>query len=668
MSDTGSVGRVRPARPGDPKKVGPYRVIGRLGTGGMGTVHAALDPQGQRVAVKVIHPAQAEDPQFRARFRREVTLSSRVTGPCLIPVLAADPEAASPWLATAYAPGPTLDQHIAAQGPLSDGRLCAFATGTAHALASIHGAGVVHRDMKPQNVILTPAGPRVVDFGIAHAADGTSVTRTGVMTGTPGWISPEHYRTGTAGPAGDMFAWGALVAYAATGRLPFGSGAPDVVAYRVMSEQPDLDGLPETLREIVEQALAKDPDARPTAEEAAERCARVLATQTTQVLPATEATLANDLIAAEWHMPTLDDPTWHAPRSSSLKRTLTAVFAAAAVVVGIAAGISLAFPLDHAPPGQPTTAGATPPTSPSSIRIPQAAPTTGPTPPSVSEALASVPSPAYTRAEDMAQPAPGEWAASTRAHSDQEKTAAREIRELATAMLATKGWGRAAPEVTFNREAQTIVVTAGPIPQIPEDHQDLFRRAGEMAACTVTARYLKEQPAAWPYGRFTVYWLYGEQVNDESVLGFGDAADGCSREVAGRWQGDELGLATAGIPSSDRDEISVADGTVKALVAEWAARSPESGMEPLGADTLQLGFDPVEKAMYVWAYEDGYGQLAGRAQQSQLRDVVEKTGCTKLLAETRTNSRWRYDRYVVALYWGNDGERQILGSGRCGGD
>lgn len=156
------------------------------------------------------------------------------------------------------------------------------------------------------------------------------------------------------------------------------------------------------------------------------------------------------------------------------------------------------------------------------------------------------------------------------------------------------------------------MVSAGPIAQIPGDHQDLFRRVGEMAACTIASRHLREQPAAWPYGRFTVYWLYGEQENDASVLGFGDAADGCSREIAGRWQGDKPGLATAGIPSSDKDEIRVADDTVKALYTAWDARAADAGLDPLGTGTVQLGFDPVEHAMYVWASEDGYGPLGGR--------------------------------------------------------
>ncbi|MGW6207393.1 serine/threonine-protein kinase [Streptomyces sp. NPDC055089] len=352
--------RLQPAQPGDPRRIGPFRVVGRLGAGGMGTVHGALALSGMRVAVKVVHPALAADDEFRARFRREVQLSRRVTGPCLVPVLDADTESSVPWLATEFFPGPTLDQFLAASGALSGARLCALAAGTAAALAAVHDAGVVHRDVKPQNVILGSRGPRVLDFGIAHALDGTSVTRTGVLTGTPGWISPEHYRTGAVGPEGDVFAWGALIANAATGRLPFGTGASDAVAFRVMSAEPDLVGVPHDLQPLVEQALSKSPSDRPTAAELSHRCADLLAAQATDVTPRPEgqSTLVADLVSLHWELPH-EDPGWAvAPRGRRGVRLYSSVVAAALVVGGI--GGALAATNSSSGQGATVSRGSTP--------------------------------------------------------------------------------------------------------------------------------------------------------------------------------------------------------------------------------------------------------------------------------------------------------------------
>ncbi|MEU4063554.1 protein kinase [Streptomyces wedmorensis] len=360
--------RVRPARPGDPGRVGPYRVVGRLGAGGMGTVHAALDPEGRRVALKLIHPAQADDDEFRARFRREVELSRRVSGPCLVPLLAADTDAATPWLATAYVPGHTLGHHISTQGPLAGAHLYALAAGTAAALSAIHDVGVVHRDVKPANVILAPSGPRVVDFGIAHALDGTSVTRTGVMTGTAGWISPEYYRTGAAGTPGDVFAWGALTAYAATGRLPFGTGAPDVVAFRVMSAEPDLTGTPDDLLALVTSALAKEPADRPTAAALAERCTALLATQTTHVLPpgTDTPTAVGQLVAAQWDMPAHDDPAWTLARHRTLRRRTGLLAAAGLTTLALTAAATYTLRQQTPPDDRPSALVSTPTTLPPS--------------------------------------------------------------------------------------------------------------------------------------------------------------------------------------------------------------------------------------------------------------------------------------------------------------
>ncbi|MGK5447597.1 serine/threonine-protein kinase [Streptomyces radiopugnans] len=675
MSTAGSGGRIQLPRPGDPSHVGPYRIVGRLGSGGMGTVYAGLSPDGLRVAVKVIHPAQAEDAEFRARFRREVQLSARVQGPCLLPLLAADPEADAPWLATSYAPGFTLDQHLAVHGPLTGGTLYAFATGTARALAAIHEAGVIHRDVKPQNVILTPAGPRVLDFGIAHAADGTNVTRTGIMTGTPGWISPEHYRTGTAGPEGDMFAWGALVAYAATGRFPFGIGAPDVIAFRVMSGVPDLDDVPGELREVVAKALAKAPSDRVTAVSAAEKCSLLLASQATQVLgegTGSESIQIDELMANRWEIPIPDDPIWCAPQPFFRKR-IAAIVLMAVVVLGATVGgvfiasggdtetgksvkASVASPGDatrRADPVKPDEGIGNQPADPRAAGVP-------------ADPLAGIQNPAYTRSDDLVQPHPDEWRKSIAPGSQEEENAGEVIQENMRSMLATKGMEFMDPTITFNRRAQTVMVTGGPISTLPDEYREVFRRSGEMAACTVLARRLKSDPTTWPYGRYHIYWKDFEEQTEATILGYGQAIEGCFNETAGQWNGSESGMATAGEPSSDKDEVRVADATVKAITAAWNTRVAEGrGLDPFDReDAVSLGFDPVEKAAYIWAW-DGYGELAGRAQRSHFRDVVAKVTCKKLIAEYDNNKEWGYVRWSVAVYQGNSGVPEIIGSGNC---
>ncbi|GAB3724898.1 protein kinase domain-containing protein [Nocardiopsis nanhaiensis] len=259
---------VDPTAKEDPEQLGAFRIVGRIGAGGMGAVYAGLSVDGACSAVKVIHPRFAADPDFRARFAREVGMVSRVRAVCTPAFQGADVQAATPWLATEYVPGQTLRQHVRQHGPLTGGMLTALATGLAEALAAIHDVGVVHRDLKPGNVILAPDGPKVVDFGIARAADGTALTATGGLMGTPGWTAPERYDGEEATGASDMFAWGGLVAYAATGRDPFGSGAADALAHRVRNEDPDLAGVPEDMVSLVRRALDRDPSGRPTAVQA----------------------------------------------------------------------------------------------------------------------------------------------------------------------------------------------------------------------------------------------------------------------------------------------------------------------------------------------------------------------------------------------------------------
>ncbi|MFI2764759.1 serine/threonine protein kinase [Streptomyces echinatus] len=364
-------------------RIGRYRVVGVLGVGGMGTVYAAAGERGERVAVKVVHAGQAADEQFRARFRREVQALRRVSGPCLVPLLEADPEAETPWLATAYVPGPTLSQQAARHGPLDGIQLHLFAAGTAGALAAVHAAGVVHRDLKPANVILAPDGPRVLDFGIAHVADGTAVTRTGMLTGTPGWLSPEYYRDGTAGPPGDVFAWGALLAFAATGRHPFGTGNAEAIAFRVLNGEPDLVGVPDELAGVAKSCLAKDPAHRPSSFALAEKTAQLLGEQVTQVLGTfhDQPTEIPNLVAEQWHPPTAEDPLWPTPATHRPGRRAGLTIVAAAVCAAAATGTWFALPPGHVQardnhPPHTTAARTTPPTEPAASRSPIARPAT----------------------------------------------------------------------------------------------------------------------------------------------------------------------------------------------------------------------------------------------------------------------------------------------------
>jgi eukaryotic-like serine/threonine-protein kinase len=252
-------------RSDDPAAVGPYRLLGRLGTGGMGRVFLGQSPGGRLVAVKVIRPELADEPGFRARFAREVSAARKVSGLYTALVVDADAEAELPWLATAYVAGPSLAEAVEEHGPLPAGSVRALAAGLAEGLAAIHAAGVVHRDLKPANVLLADDGPRVIDFGISRAVETTMLTlsRDSVI-GSPGFLSPEQAEAGEIGPPSDVFSLGAVLAFAATGEGPFGSGPTPALVYRVVNREPDLAAVPEQIRPLVERCLAKDPASRPT--------------------------------------------------------------------------------------------------------------------------------------------------------------------------------------------------------------------------------------------------------------------------------------------------------------------------------------------------------------------------------------------------------------------
>jgi eukaryotic-like serine/threonine-protein kinase len=263
----GGDGVVAGLQPGDSPQVGPYRLVGRLGCGGMGRVFLGLSAGGRPVAVKVIRAELAADPEFRIRFSREVAAARQVSGLFTALVVDADVDGPVPWLATAYVAGPSLSEAVSSHGPMSSRSALVLAAGLAEGLSAIHAASVVHCDLKPSNVLLSQDGPRVIDFGISRAAEAISVTGAGLVVGSPGFMSPEQAEGKEIGPPSDVFSLGTVLAFAATGRGPFGEGSSPELAYRLVYGQPSLDPIPAELRPLVEHCLAKDPSQRPTADE-----------------------------------------------------------------------------------------------------------------------------------------------------------------------------------------------------------------------------------------------------------------------------------------------------------------------------------------------------------------------------------------------------------------
>jgi hypothetical protein len=316
--------------PADPRLIGPYQLLGRLGAGGMGRVFLGVSAAGRPVAVKVVHAELAADPEFRARFSTEVAAARKVSGLFTALVVDADVDAAVPWLATAYVAGPSLSEAVRNSGPLTAWSLLALAAGLAKSLTAIHAAGVVHGDLKPSNVLLAPDGPRVIDFGISQAAEAAPLARAGLVVGTPSFMAPEQAAGEEVGPRSDVFSLGAVLAFAATGRKPFGAGPPAAVLERVVRVAADLEGAPAEVRSLIEQCLAKDPLRRLTA---AELLAGVTAAQAAMEPRSKPAPAGADRPGK--------------PRAHGGRRRPLITAAAVAVILGASAGYGLNAVTQH---------------------------------------------------------------------------------------------------------------------------------------------------------------------------------------------------------------------------------------------------------------------------------------------------------------------------------
>ena len=367
-----------PLRPDDPKQVGAYRLTGQLGVGGMGIVYLARSRAGTPVALKLIRPEFAADPTFQARFTREVETGQRVQGVCIARFLDADPDAERPYLVTEYVDGPGLGEVVADRGPFVGAQLQALAAGLAEGLVSLHRAGVVHRDLKPSNVLLARDAPKIIDFGIAHAGDATSMTRTGHVVGSAGWMAPAQAAGERVTSAADVFAWASTMTFAATGRPPFGEGAPAAIIYRVVHQDPDLTGVPEALPPALRAAFAKDPADRPepghllamvTGEAGSDpsgEITRVLDVAWVPVAPvAVAAATAAQAALAMPLTPTPREAT-PAPAGHGSRNTLVAV----AVVLALLLGAGIVWGVTRDDGSSSTAAPTVPATSPSTTEAP----------------------------------------------------------------------------------------------------------------------------------------------------------------------------------------------------------------------------------------------------------------------------------------------------------
>ncbi|MFD8688741.1 bifunctional serine/threonine-protein kinase/ABC transporter substrate-binding protein [Streptomyces sp. NPDC059651] len=331
-------------RPADPARIGGHRLLGRLGVGGMGVVYLGRTDAGALAAIKVILPEYATDDDFRTRFRREAEAARLVDSPWVVAVTGADTEGEQPWLATAFEPGPALSEAVARCGPLPARSVRVLGRFLSRALTAVHAAGLVHRDVKPGNVLLTADGPRLIDFGIARATESTTLTGNDLVIGTPGFLSPEQATGGScaAGPASDVFSLGCLLAYAATGRPPFGSGAVDALLHRTVHGAPDLDAVEDPeLRFLLESLLAKEPGERPTAAELDARIAEDVPHDSVDWLPADVAALITDRSVGMLGLPDIEPTLAEKMPQPGPGRRRALLLAGAGLVVAAGGGFAV---------------------------------------------------------------------------------------------------------------------------------------------------------------------------------------------------------------------------------------------------------------------------------------------------------------------------------------
>ncbi|MEU6139854.1 serine/threonine-protein kinase [Streptomyces sp. NPDC047081] len=351
-----------------PEYAGHYRLESCLGSGGMGVVHLARSTSGMKLAVKVVHAEFAKDPEFRGRFRQEVAAARRVSGAFTASVVDADPEAERPWMATLFIPGPTLSDHVKRNGPMPPEQLRRLMAGLAEAMRDIHRVGVVHRDLKPSNVLLAEDGPKVIDFGISRPKDSELRTETGKLIGTPPFMAPEQFRRPReVGPAADVFALGSVLVHAATGRGPFDSDSPYVVAYQVVHDEPDLTGVPEDLAPLVLRCLAKEPEERPTPDELMRELRSRAASYDTQAFIPAQRTGDAPPLFPEPRVEAVEEAEETGRRPKRRRPPAKALLVAAAALVLVVGGVLASVQLLGG--GDPSAAkGTAPHTSPTAFR------------------------------------------------------------------------------------------------------------------------------------------------------------------------------------------------------------------------------------------------------------------------------------------------------------